>query len=64
MGFLKNPNKPSSLSAHLEEQIPKFRIFDTPDYIIPPNEFNSIFLMTKFIETIQTQSLCGEVSAT
>jgi hypothetical protein len=31
------------------------------DYIIPPNEYNSIFIMTNYIETIQTQGDCDEV---
>jgi hypothetical protein len=38
-----------------------FRIFDTSDYIIPPNEYNSIFIMTNFIETHQTAGICEEV---
>ena len=31
------------------------------DYVIPPNEYNSIFIMTNFIETIQTPGNCDEV---
>lgn len=33
---------------------------DTADYVIPPNEFNSIFIMTNFIRTDQIQSECDE----
>ena len=39
-----------------------YRIFDTSDYIIPPNEFNSIFVMTNFIQTVQTLGVCEEVN--
>lgn len=42
----------------------KYRVFDTSDYIIPANEYNSIFIMTNFIETIQSPGLCHEVSKT
>ena len=38
-----------------------YKILDTADYIIPPNEYNSIFVMTNFIKTIQTQGYCDEV---
>lgn len=31
------------------------------DYVVPPNEYNSIFIMTNFIETYQTQGTCPEV---
>ncbi len=37
------------------------RVFDTSDYIVPPNEYNSVFIMSNFIETIQTQGHCDEV---
>ena len=48
----------------------KITIFDlsidsfVSDYIIPPNEYNSIFIMTNYIETIQTQGDCDEVNWT
>jgi hypothetical protein len=29
-----------------------YKILDTADYIIPPNEYNSVFIMTNFIETV------------
>ena len=38
-----------------------YRIMDTADYIIPPNEYNSMFIMTNFIRTEQTPGLCDEV---
>ena len=31
------------------------------DYIIPPSEYNSIFIMTNFIETEQSKGVCDEV---
>jgi hypothetical protein len=31
------------------------------DYIIPPSEYNSIFIMTNYIETEQKQGVCDEV---
>ena len=37
------------------------RIFDTVDYVVPANEYNSIFVMTNFIETKQTLDSCDEV---
>jgi hypothetical protein len=36
-------------------------IFFFIDYIIPANEYNSIFIMTNFIETQQSQGFCDEV---
>ena len=38
----------------------KYRILDTTDYVIPPNEYNSVFIMTNFIKTDQTQGECDE----
>ena len=39
---------------------------DNLDYLyyefrLPPNEYNSIFIMTNYIETIQTEAECDEV---
>lgn len=39
-----------------------YRLLDTADYVVPPNEYNSIFIMSNFIETIQTQGRCDEVN--
>lgn len=39
----------------------EYKILDTADYVIPPNEYNSIFVMTNFIRTDQVQGLCDEV---
>jgi hypothetical protein len=38
-----------------------YKILDTADYIIPPNEFNSIFVMTNLIKTEQAPGVCEEV---
>ncbi|CAF0928527.1 unnamed protein product [Brachionus calyciflorus] len=40
--------------------IDDYRVFDTADYVIPPSEYNSIFVMTNFVETRQSQDLCDE----
>jgi len=37
-----------------------FKTFDTADYIVPANEYNSIFIMTNFIETQQSRGVCEE----
>jgi hypothetical protein len=34
----------------------KFEVF-----VIPPNEYNSIFVMTNYIETYQREGKCDEV---
>lgn len=38
-----------------------YQMIDTADYVIPPNEYNSIFIMTKFLKTKQQQGKCPEV---
>ncbi|EQB77364.1 purinergic receptor P2X4 isoform a isoform 4-like protein [Camelus ferus] len=39
-----------------------FRIWDVADYVIPPQEENSLFIMTNMIFTVnQTQGLCPEI---
>ncbi len=38
-----------------------FNIYDSTDYVIPPNEYNSVFIMTSKIQTEQTQGTCEEV---
>lgn len=38
----------------------EYKLLDTADYIIPPNEYNSIFVMTNFIKTEQVQNICAE----
>ena len=38
-----------------------YKILDTADYIIPPNEFNSIFVLTNLINTEQAPGVCEEV---
>lgn len=37
-----------------------YKILDTADYIVPPNEYNSIFIMSNYIQTVQTQGVCDE----
>ena len=37
-----------------------YKILDTADYVIPANEYNSIFIMTNFIKTDQIQEKCDE----
>ncbi len=37
-----------------------YKIIDVVDYIIPAHEKDSIFILTNFIETIQTQGFCEE----
>lgn len=37
-----------------------YTIIDPADYIIPPNEFSSLFIMTNYIRTEQTQGYCDE----
>lgn len=39
-----------------------YRMMDTADYVIPPNEYNSIFIMTNFLKTKQHQDKCPEVN--
>ena len=37
-------------------------IFFSPKvFVIPPNEYNSIFVMTNYIETYQREGKCDEV---
>lgn len=38
-----------------------YSMLDTADYIIPPNEFNSVFIMTNFLKTDQIRGSCDEV---
>lgn len=40
---------------------PKTRIYDTVEYVIPPNEPECIFVMTNFIRTTQNVGTCAEV---
>ena len=40
----------------------KYRMIDSGDYVIPPNEYNSLFIMTKFIKTEQVLDFCKRVS--
>jgi hypothetical protein len=52
LGYLDSKNKSN------------MRVFDAPDFTVPPNEYNSIFVMTNFVETKQKLGTCGEVRLT
>lgn len=41
-----------------------YYMLDTADYIIPPNEYNSVFIMTNFLKTDQIRGSCDEVGST
>ena len=53
-----NPNYLEEL-YQLNESL-EYKVLDTADYVIPPNEYNSIFIMTNFIRTDQMQGTCDE----
>ena len=55
---LKNSNTGIHVDPDLESDI--VQIFDTPEYVIPPNENEGVFIMTNFIKTSQTISNCDE----
>jgi hypothetical protein len=62
-GFIKNnPFKSSNTGIYVDSQLESdiFQIFDTPEYVIPPNENEGVFIMTNFIKTSQTISNCDE----
>ncbi|CAF0928545.1 unnamed protein product [Brachionus calyciflorus] len=46
-----------SLKSNVE-----YHMLDTADYVIPPNEYNSVFIMSNFLKTKQTQDRCPEES--
>ena len=49
-------------SGQSNSTIDNLLIFDTADFVIPPNENSAIFIMTNFIETIQTRGVCEAVN--
>jgi hypothetical protein len=58
-----NQKDPDFFDKMMELRMDKqYKILDTADYIIPPNEYNSIFIMTNYIQTVQTQGMCDEVN--
>lgn len=60
-----NQKDPDFFDKMMELRMDKqYKILDTADYIIPPNEYNSIFIMTNYIQTVQTQGMCDEVKTT
>lgn len=38
-----------------------YHMLDTADYVIPPNEYNSVFIMSNFLKTDQIRGSCEEV---
>lgn len=60
VNYGKNMTNSLKNNLVLNEDGDQIRIFDTADYIIPPAEYNSIFVMTNFVETQQTHGLCDE----
>ena len=64
-GILPNPNSFNTNESFITPKdgiLPPnvYKILDTADYIIPPNEFKSIFVMTNHIQTVQTAGVCEE----
>jgi hypothetical protein len=55
-GFLKQNDSNIVFSDNIS-----YRIFDTADYVIPPSEYNSFFVLTSFVSTDQKPGLCPEV---
>ena len=42
----------------------EYKILDTADYVIPPNDYNSVFIMTNFIRTKQNRHKCENKNET
>jgi hypothetical protein len=40
----------------------EYKVLDTTDYVIPPFDYNSLFIMTNFIRTEQNRHTCGKKS--
>ena len=60
LGYVDLNNRKSNSNQFRSKN--NFQVFDTPDYVIPPNEYNAIFIMTNYIETVQSQGYCDAVS--
>jgi hypothetical protein len=45
------------------EETSDYLSYDSSDFVYPPNEYNSIFIITNFIETKQTLGECDEVNS-
>lgn len=54
-GYLKQNDSNIVFSDNIS-----YRIFDTADYVIPPSEYNSFFVLTSFVSTDQKPGLCPE----
>ena len=65
-GFLKKATSTVDslrvIDLNNKEDVPVFRIFDTADYVIPPSEYNSFFVLTNFVQTDQSPGTCKEVN--
>ena len=59
--FFNNPELFTDALFSARDNI-QYMQLDTCDYVIPPNEFNSIFIMTNFIKTKQSRNTCEEVT--
>lgn len=44
----------------LDEKEINLKVYDTSMFVIPPNEYNSIFVMTNYIESTQSPGKCDE----
>ena len=44
-----------------DPKLDNFHIFETSEYVIPPNENEAVFIMTSFIKTFQKMNTCDEV---
>jgi len=42
----------------------EYKVLDTTDYVIPPFDYNSLFIMTNFIRTEQNRHTCDKKSET
>ncbi len=56
-GIIKNQT-----DADSNPKLDAFHIFDTSEYVIPPNENEAVFIMTNFIKTFQKMNTCDEVN--
>ncbi len=60
-GYIQNIDPKFQHLDYSKTDLSYFRIFDTADYIIPPNEYNSFFVLSNFVQTDQSPGVCDEV---
>lgn len=61
LGFVQSKNQTQLLdNGFVVNSGSQYKMFDTADYIIPGNEYNSIFIKSNFVQTKQTQTTCDE----